>query len=340
MSVRYQEAEAVLPKAVDELFDADPKIQAVGIARFDGGFGIKAVRNEARVLPASSAREAGRVPKSIRRVPVRVESVSADIEPALLVPHPATASFVPEQQQHRLPACGLQVQNVDDDERRRAAGRLGPNLVTIGTLGCFVTLAGGGTAILSNNHVLGGENRGVKGTDRILQPGNLTFAATQHVATLTDFVKLLDSPASARPAKGNVRFNTVDAAVAEMATGVAFAQAYLPARGLPAPFGTAAPKVGDKVFKVGRTTGLTRGEITNVAVTVGPVPYDLGHCWFQDQFEITGDNGTLFSDQGDSGSVIVTTAGEVVGLLFAGNGTQTYASPIQTVLTDLSCTLT
>ncbi|MGH7170870.1 MAG: hypothetical protein ACRELG_11375 [Gemmataceae bacterium] len=41
----------------------------------------------------------------------------------------------------------------------------------------------------------------------------------------------------------------------------------------------------------------------------------------------------------DSGSAIVSTTGEVLGLLYAGNGTQTYACPIQSVLATLNCTL-
>lgn len=103
--------------------------------------------------------------------------------------------------------------------------------------------------------------------------------------------------------------------------------------------GIGTPKIGDKVFKVGRTTGLTNGTITAVGTVVGPIPYDPGNCWFNQQFEIVGDHGTLFSDHGDSGSVIVSTNGEILGLLFAGNGTQTYACPIQAVLTGLNCTL-
>ena len=47
----------------------------------------------------------------------------------------------------------------------------------------------------------------------------------------------------------------------------------------------------------------------------------------------------MFSDHGDSGSAILSTTGEVIGLLYAGNGTQTYACPIQAVLTALNCSL-
>ncbi len=72
---------------------------------------------------------------------------------------------------------------------------------------------------------------------------------------------------------------------------------------------------------------------------MGPVPYDPGPCWFQRSIVIEGDNGTMFSDHGDSGSAIVRADGMMVGLLYAGNGTQTYACPIANVLTDCMCTL-
>ncbi|HJZ54517.1 MAG TPA: trypsin-like peptidase domain-containing protein [Gemmataceae bacterium] len=339
MAAHFQDCENALDKAVEDLFDADPQIQAVGIARHEGGFGFKAVKNEAKIVPASAAHGASRPPRSIKRIPVTVETVQADVEAHLIAPHPLAASFVPEQQLHRPLVCGLQVQNVDDDDRQRKAGKLGAGYIIIGTLGCFVRLADGASAILSNNHVLAGENRGVKGKDRILQPGNLSFSTTQHIATLTDFVTLNPSPASARPARGNVVYNEVDAAVAGLKEGISFNQAYLPTRNLPNPGGTAAAKVGDKVFKVGRTTGLSRGTITAVGIVVGPIGYDPGNCWFKNQFEVVGDNGSMFSDHGDSGSAILSTTGEVVGLLYAGNGVHTYACPIQTVLTALNCTL-
>jgi hypothetical protein len=90
---------------------------------------------------------------------------------------------------------------------------------------------------------------------------------------------------------------------------------------------------------VGRTTGLTFGEVKDTTTIVGPVPYDPGSCWFRRSLVIEGLNGTLFSDKGDSGSAIVRTNGEVVGLLYAGNGQQTYACPIDTVLASFGCTL-
>jgi hypothetical protein len=339
MGAAFQACEEYLEHAVNELFDADPQIQAVGIGRHEDGFGFKAVKNTAKILPSVAIKRVRRPPKSIRKIPVTIESVTQDIEPHAPVPFPLAASFVPEQQMHRPLFCGLQVQNVDDDTRQWKAGKLGPGLIGIGSLGCFVKLSGGATAILSNNHVLGGENRGQKKQDRILQPGSLTFSSNEHIATLTDFVPLRPSPNHARPAQGNVIYNNVDAAVAELVGRTSVTQSSFPARHLPAPHGFTAPKVGDLVFKVGRTTGLTHGSITAVSIVAGPILYDPGPCWFHQQFEIIGTNGTLFSDHGDSGAAILSTTGEVIGLLYAGNGTQTYACPIQAVSSALSCTL-
>ena len=90
---------------------------------------------------------------------------------------------------------------------------------------------------------------------------------------------------------------------------------------------------------MGRTTGLTFGDIKSVATTVGPVPYAGGPSWFHRSMTIEGVNGTMFSDHGDSGSAIVRPSGEIVGLLYAGNGQQTYACRIDDVFTALKCKL-
>ena len=63
------------------------------------------------------------------------------------------------------------------------------------------------------------------------------------------------------------------------------------------------------------------------------------------QIEITGDDHKAFSLGGDSGSLIVNSTFEAIGLLFAGssaadNGTGvTYANPIQAVLDALKVDL-
>jgi hypothetical protein len=339
MGVSFQSCEDLLDKAVAELFDADPQIQAVGIARHQSLFGFKAIKNRCKIVPSSLATRSRKLPKTIKKVPVVIETVTADIEVLASVSHPPGDSLVPERGLIRPLVCGLQVQNVDDDNRQHRNGALQPGFVTIGTLGCFVILADGSPAILSNNHVLAGENRGRKGEDRILQPGDLTVKSAHHIATLTDFIGLNPSPNNARPARGNVAYNAADVAVAKLEPGVAFSNDYLPSRQQPTLLGLGTPKVGDRVFKIGQTTGPTNGTITAVDVVVGPILYGPGNCWFNKQFEMVGDNGTLFSNRGDSGSVILRTTGEVIGLLYAGNGIQTYACPIQTVLAALNSRL-
>src|SRR5947209_2828757 len=125
MGVSFQACEDVLDKAVNELFDVDPRIQAVGIARHETMFGFKAVKNGAKILPSSAAAKTRKPPKTISKVPVVIENVTADIEAHVRVPHPqAAASFIPERGLVRPLTCGLQIQNVDDDDRQRKTGDL------------------------------------------------------------------------------------------------------------------------------------------------------------------------------------------------------------------------
>jgi hypothetical protein len=81
---------------------------------------------------------------------------------------------------------------------------------------------------------------------------------------------------------------------------------------------------------------LTFGQIKKSATIVGPIAYPgIGLCWFRNAIEIRDPVGALFSNNGDSGSVILNRDGELVGLLFAGNGDVTYACPIRSVLSAL-----
>ncbi len=72
---------------------------------------------------------------------------------------------------------------------------------------------------------------------------------------------------------------------------------------------------GLKVFKIGRTTGLTFGTVTEF---VGYTGSD-GKQW--QGFVVTGDNGE-FSASGDSGSAIITVSKphKIVGIISAGDG--------------------
>ena len=338
MGVSLKRATASLPKAVKTIFK-DPTIRSVGIGEHDQGFAFFAVRNSAAIMPLGA--EVFLKPEAIGDIPCVFRDTPNDVERHLKVPFagpasPGAASLVIEQKLFRPLCSGLQIQNFDDDIRTKV---IAGGHIIIGTLGCFVNLSDGKSALLSNNHVVAGENRGKKTKDRIEQSGSGTFDNFMHIATLTDFVKINASPNGASPAAGTAILNLVDAGVAKIRGGIHFGQGYHPTRALAKPTGTRVAKLGDLVFKVGRTTGLTRGKIVSIATTVGPVTYADGPSWFSRSIVIEGAGGTMFSDHGDSGSAIVGADGKIVGLLYAGNGQQTFACPIDEVFKALKCTL-
>jgi hypothetical protein len=96
------------------------------------------------------------------------------------------------------------------------------------------------------------------------------------------------------------------------------------------------------VRKRGRTTGLTYGSVDGIAATVN-VDYGdgIGQHTLSNQVSIKADTtkNALFSDHGDSGSVIVDDQGYVIGLLFAGAGAGTVANPIAAVLSELNVSM-
>ena len=104
---------------------------------------------------------------------------------------------------------------------------------------------------------------------------------------------------------------------------------------------------GETVYKVGRTTGATKGRVTAFDLDNVVVNYDLGNLRFDGQIEIEGTGTKPFSDGGDSGSLIVNSRFEAVALLFAGSDTggaqwrrPDLANPIHRVLkksTPRSC---
>ena len=216
---------------------------------------------------------------------------------------------------------------------------VGHYAITAGTLGAFVR-CDGATCILSNNHVLANEDRGGKGDD-VLQRAAYDGGSRpgDKVATLRDWKAFTHSGA-----------NYIDAALAAIDDGVDFDPVLL--RGVRGAdrrmAGQAAEPVdvGDILFKVGRTTGVTRGRVTAFDLDNVVVGFDIGNLRFDNQIEIEGAGGDSFSDGGDSGSLILNSKMEAVALLFAGSeqgGTNgrgmTFACPIGRVLTDLKATL-
>jgi hypothetical protein len=93
-------------------------------------------------------------------------------------------------------------------------------------------------------------------------------------------------------------------------------------------------RIALRAWKVGRTTGVTKGTVTAVALDDVPVRLDPSTvAYFDDQIEIQGDSGA-FSEGGDSGSLILDQANNPFGLLFVGSTVtgKTYANVLNTVL--------
>lgn len=205
--------------------------------------------------------------------------------------------------------------------------------VSAGTIGAFVRIAGASAVhVLSNNHVLAATDLGRRG-DEVLQPGPTDGGTgADRIGALAAAVPLdPDGP------------NLVDAAVAVVDDEVPVDPT---AHDGPVTETVDPDAVRGLVRKIGRTTGVTRGRISAFEVDGVPVGYGTGVFSFDDQIEIEGVLG-LFSDGGDSGSLITTEGDRLgVGLLFAGSATGgpggtgvTYANPLAAVLRALDATL-
>lgn len=221
-------------------------------------------------------------------------------------------------------------------------GSTGPNYCFAGTLGCrlkAVDLNSGQVShyILSNNHVIAGENSGNVGQDGILQPGTLdngcVLDMNDVIGTLNQFV----------PIKFGGAANYVDAAIASTTSATTGFATPSASYGAPTSNTVANPAINLIVQKYGRTTEHTQGYVDAVNVTVN-VGYDGGTARFENQIIIIGRRqrgkkyvDTSFSDSGDSGSLIVSDPDKnPVGLLFAGNSSVTIANPINEVLDAFS----
>ena len=218
----------------------------------------------------------------------------------------------------------------------RIGGSIGHYKVTAGTLGCFVKRrADGAILILSNNHVLADENRSKVG-DSILQPGSHDGGSrpADVIGKLEDFVRL--------KAKG---INLVDCAVASVLEKVKYDATKLAGLGKLKGISDADVDEGDRVAKVGRTTGVTHGRVTAFEMDNMMIGYNYGEARFDSVIEIRGVGQKPFSDGGDSGSLIVDGQHRAVALLFSGTDPDTagpdytYANPIQSVLEKLKIDL-
>lgn len=173
-----------------------------------------------------------------------------------------------------------------------------------GTIGWWVIDANFNLYLISNNHVWAKENQGVQG-DPLVQPGILDGGDPNNdvFADLYDFVPIDFSGAE----------NYVDVAVARCLDMLQCFNAIMAIGGV---VGKRDPQLNETVRKVGRSTGVTVGTVTDVSATL-QVEYDSGTATFTDVFIVQSDQKIV--EPGDSGSPILSDNKEFLGLLFAGN---------------------
>jgi len=201
------------------------------------------------------------------------------------------------------------------------------NYVMVGTLGALVKdNATGATMALSNFHVAAVDTTWST-SDRQCQPGRVDGGSPPG----DEFGTLARAVISEH----------VDGSVTTLDSGKLW-QAQV--QGIGDVAGTAAAVLNQAVRKRGRTTELTYGSIASLDFTVS-IDYGdgVGTKVLKNQLRIATDTSksVRFSDHGDSGSVIMTDDRHVVGLLFAGStdGANTFANPIDAVLSELGVTL-
>jgi hypothetical protein len=235
---------------------------------------------------------------------------------------------------------------------------IGHYQITAGTLGCLVK-RGSQVFILSNNHVLANSNQ-AQLNDPIWQPGKYDGGTSaDQIATLEQFIPIgfpgdtppappPPEPSGCSPLAAIMKFiqpqtpttpkiqinepgnNTVDCAVAKPLSPDLVTPAIL---NIGVPIGVGTVTLGTQLQKMGRTTGLTTGQINQIDVTVS-VDYGGKIGTYRNQLM----SGPM-SAGGDSGSAVLDMNKRVVGLLFAGSDTTTIMNPFQDVLDALQVQL-
>ncbi|HID78411.1 MAG TPA: hypothetical protein EYP56_20770 [Planctomycetaceae bacterium] len=227
-----------------------------------------------------------------------------------------------------------------------------PESLSAGTAGFYVHDGQGGTYLVSNNHVIGRSNQAARG-EPVVQPGTLDLTSLE-LDMLESIDALLDQTAVAElsavvpiafSSSARMPTNRVDAALAKLTPSgrlhgelarLAYGGSIL---GVAEPYRVDARGAlagSTAVYKLGRTTGYTEGNVVGLAGTAS-IQYAAGTAYFAGQLVVqaSGENGGPFSDRGDSGSAVLNDRHQLVGLLFAGSRRQTLVNPIHDVLAQL-----
>lgn len=276
--------------------------------------GVMAVKFLVRVKYGDDQVSASdRLPEQINGLPTDIEEVGTFRRFEAAVPLTAT----PDPRSLLRPAPpGSSVGFQDPDG----------NFIMAGTFGALVR-RGQRLFILSNNHVLANENDLRIGSPTF-QPGFLDAGnppVTGQIAALSAFIEL-------QPLNPNF----VDCAISEVRDPSLITNSIIK---IGPPTGAALARDKMVVHKFGRTTGYRVGFIDTTMMDV-TVDYGIGTLKFRNQIIIRGLNGQPFSDEGDSGALIVERdTRRAVGLLFAGSRSHTIANHIGDVFRALNVRL-
>jgi hypothetical protein len=191
-----------------------------------------------------------------------------------------------------------------------------------GTFGCAVANAANERFLLSCHHVLTRVNSGLAGRDAVWQPSKKDGGGSG------DKIGVLHAVAPI--VFGGTQANEIDAALAKPDDPAALAAGI---KGI-GPIAGTATSVPYKmpVKKYGWRTRQTTGTYL-YRVNYIQAYKDWGDALFENQLGIFGTREAVFSEDGDSGALVVNQKNEAVGLIFATapDAKLTFANPIQKV---------
>jgi hypothetical protein len=235
---------------------------------------------------------------------------------------------------------------------------IGHYKITAGTFGAVVRdKKTNEPLILSNNHVLANISNGKDGKakqgDPILQPGSYDGGEINSdlIGHLKRFIPIYNQSSNDCPFMSGVERlagglvsifnlpyrvkpiileNKVDCALAKPKSESMITEEIL---GIGAVNDITDAKVGMKVKKSGRTSGLTTARIKAINATINVQLSEEETALFTDQIVTEP-----FSQPGDSGALVVNSRNQAVGLLFAGSQKSSVCNNINNVIEALNIT--
>jgi hypothetical protein len=289
-------------------------VKGVGITISGGSLGL--------LVLVDTTNTAAVMPTSLDGLPVIVRVVGAI--------HPLTCGGENPQAAYPLPVpLGVSGGNVLPVDGGCASGTIGFKVLdntapgVVGWISCAHVVAGG------TNACTGGAPLGTPE----YQPGpiDLNCAAGQLVGTLNRFIPVDFSGAPD---------NLVDAGFVQSSDAEVSSEIL----NLGPQVNNVVPAfVGQNVQKEGRTTACTQGAVSAINVTitvVGDGPTCATETFTNQILILAAPPSAEFGAPGDSGSPVVDSDNNAVGLLFAGDNVgDAYANPIGAVLSELNVSL-